>query len=279
MTKRAAFLQSFHTGRSESQRKAQLDAIYGGKTVEEYYADLPDTGEVVSINPSRSNAGNGSPRMGRKVTDKQAALILKLIAEKDLSNLKILAGQTVDPAKVPDMEIGRGSALIEKLFACPNKATHSTKITDQGSEKQRAFLASLMAQLNLSESDINSWGYKSISDAISHLLTVAKHAKPQVAKTDDLVGMWTDGKRIIRAYLNREKTRVLAKELIQEGNDYSFEYLGMAQYHVKGMRKMTLDEAKAFGTMTNTCCVCATELTDPDSQKKGIGPWCEKNFG
>jgi hypothetical protein len=102
--------------------------------------------------------------------------------------------------------------------------------------------------------------------------------KSEVKQDEIMEGMYTDGKRIIRAYSNREKSRILAKELIQEDDDYSFSYLGMAERFVKGMRRMTLDEAKAFGRMTETCCVCGIHLSDPDSQKKGIGPWCEKQF-
>lgn len=264
MTNRAAWLQAFHTGVSETQRQANIKA---------QAVDSTDTEpmDVKSINAPRS--GSGKPRQGKTVTDKQAALILKLLNEKDTTNLKILHGQTIEPDKIDSMEIGRGSALIEKLFACPNRPS-SVKITNQGSEKQRNYLASLMTQLNLSESDINGWGYKAIGDAITHLIQMTKAVKPQVTTTDDLTGMWTDGKRIIKAYLNREKTRVLAKELI-EG---SFEYLGMAQYHVKGMSKMTLDEAKQFGRDTGTCCQCGIELTDPESIAAGIGPICASKF-
>lgn len=261
---RAAWLQAFHTGVSESQRQENIKT---SAVTEKDSANSQDT------KSAPRNTGYGKPRQGKTVTEKQAALILSLLSQKDTTDLKILHGQTVDPANIGDMEIGRGSALIEKLFACPNKASDSTKITNQGSEKQKQFLTSLMTQLNLTESDINEWGYKSISDAISHLLQMTKVVKPQVS-IEDLTGVWTDGTRVIRAYNNQQKTRVLAKEW----NNGEFTYLGMAERFVKGMRKMTLEEAKQFGKTTLTCCVCGIELTDPESQDKGIGPVCESKF-
>jgi len=39
--------------------------------------------------------------------------------------------------------------------------------------------------------------------------------------------------------------------------------------------KMTLDEARAFGALYGTCCVCGRTLTDEKSIERGIGPVCE----
>ena len=39
--------------------------------------------------------------------------------------------------------------------------------------------------------------------------------------------------------------------------------------------RMTLEEAKAFGALYGTCCVCGRTLTDETSIANGIGPVCE----
>jgi hypothetical protein len=81
--------------------------------------------------------------------------------------------------------------------------------------------------------------------------------------------------RIFKAYMNRADTCLLVKELI----DGQFEYLGSAQYKLpKAAKRMTLDEAKAYGKLTGTCCQCGAKLTDETSIEAGIGPICEGKF-
>jgi hypothetical protein len=41
---------------------------------------------------------------------------------------------------------------------------------------------------------------------------------------------------------------------------------------------MTLDEAKAWGALYGTCCVCGRTLTNEDSIEAGIGPVCAGKF-
>ncbi|MEQ4716074.1 DUF6011 domain-containing protein [Nonomuraea sp. B19D2] len=41
---------------------------------------------------------------------------------------------------------------------------------------------------------------------------------------------------------------------------------------------LTLDEAKAFGKETGSCCICRRELTKQDSIDAGIGPVCAARF-
>jgi hypothetical protein len=65
--------------------------------------------------------------------------------------------------------------------------------------------------------------------------------------------------------------RLYAKELL----DGSFEYLpGGITTVGRTARKMTLDEAKAFGKLYGTCCKCGRTLTDEGSIAAGIGPVC-----
>jgi hypothetical protein len=61
----------------------------------------------------------------------------------------------------------------------------------------------------------------------------------------------------------------------------SFEYVGggRAVYNVtRECRRMTLDEAKSFGQLYGTCCMCGRTLTDEDSIAAGIGPICASKF-
>lgn len=96
------------------------------------------------------------------------------------------------------------------------------------------------------------------------------------------IGMYvTADERIFRVYKARSGMYLLVKRL--DGSDaagWSYTYIGpsRALNGLKGLRKMTLEEAKGWGKKTGTCCVCAAHLTDGESIDKGIGPVCERSF-
>ena len=71
------------------------------------------------------------------------------------------------------------------------------------------------------------------------------------------------------------RDRLYAKKLVFSGG---WEYEAGAIYRLKDSERMTLEQAKAFGTSTGLCCVCGIFLTDPKSVEQGIGPVCIKNF-
>jgi hypothetical protein len=86
---------------------------------------------------------------------------------------------------------------------------------------------------------------------------------------------------LYRVYPARaDRTRLLAKEIIVDGmlNHVTFEYAGAANRFVHPEGRLTLEEAKAFGQLYGYCCVCGTELTDPESIAAGIGPVCATKF-
>jgi hypothetical protein len=249
--------------------------------------NLTSDNDRATVEPVKTRNLNAGQKVGRgyvrKISSKQVWLINKLIAERDTTNIVLLPGQTLIPEEIPNMGVKGGTALIDKLFMCDEKpkpiANDSVKKELNGSARQIEWITK---GLNGKPSLLSEKGFTQEPDInklfISHNYSAKSVIKSEVKQDEIMEGMYTDGKRIIRAYSNREKSRILAKELIQEDDDYSFSYLGMAERFVKGMRRMTLDEAKAFGRMTETCCVCGIHLSDPDSQKKGIGPWCEKQF-
>jgi hypothetical protein len=292
---RASFLQAFHTATSETARKAWIESpefeaakadlpefLDEGPNGIDGTTSLPEDNRVRNLKAGQT-VGRGSVR---KITPAQAGFILKLINERDLTGLNILPGQTINPKEIPTMGVKGGSALIEKLLNCPIKSrpiasNDSVRNTIQGSEKQIAWITkTLIPERNLAESDITNMfvrtQYKA-SAIISELLAMPKAQKANNTAKEPLTeGMYvTTDNKIFKVYENQEHTRILCKELI----DGSFEYLGMAQYKLpKDARKMTLDEAKAYGKVTGTCCVCSRRLTDEGSIEAGIGPVCASKF-
>lgn len=59
---------------------------------------------------------------------------------------------------------------------------------------------------------------------------------------------------------------------------FRFEYDRGAIFRLSATDKMSLDDAKAFGRNTGTCCVCGRELTNAASIAAGIGPICANRF-
>lgn len=63
-----------------------------------------------------------------------------------------------------------------------------------------------------------------------------------------------------------------------DGGGWSFEYAKGAMRFIKPEHKMTLEQAKEFGALYGTCCVCGRTLTNEDSIEAGIGPVCASKF-
>lgn len=74
---------------------------------------------------------------------------------------------------------------------------------------------------------------------------------------------------IVKVQQSRNSGRLYGKVLDDEGH---FEYEPKAVREV--VRKLTLEEAAAYGRRTGVCCNCGRELTDPASIEAGIGPVC-----
>jgi hypothetical protein len=84
-------------------------------------------------------------------------------------------------------------------------------------------------------------------------------------------GMYKVGEDIFKVYRTRETDTLVTKTLTEDG----FEYTGKRPLKfITAEHRMTLDEAKAYGKVTSTCCVCARKLTHEDSIAAGIGPRC-----
>jgi predicted membrane-bound dolichyl-phosphate-mannose-protein mannosyltransferase len=84
-------------------------------------------------------------------------------------------------------------------------------------------------------------------------------------------GMYRVGDDIFKVYRTRERDILVTKQLV-EG---VFEYTGKKPLSfITAEHRMTLDEAKEYGKVTGTCCVCGRKLTNEASIADGIGPVC-----
>ena len=73
--------------------------------------------------------------------------------------------------------------------------------------------------------------------------------------------------------------RLYAKALVEDGNGgWTFEYAPGAIKNLSAATRLTLEEAKRFGVLYGTCCVCGRTLTNEESIAAGIGPICAGKF-
>lgn len=62
------------------------------------------------------------------------------------------------------------------------------------------------------------------------------------------------------------------------GRQWGFEFAPGAMAKLSEETQMSLEQAKEFGALYGTCCVCGRTLTNEASIEAGIGPVCAKGF-
>jgi len=73
--------------------------------------------------------------------------------------------------------------------------------------------------------------------------------------------------------------RLYAKRLVLNSDGgVHFEYAAGAVRMLTIQDRMSIEDAKAFGVLYGTCCVCGRTLTDEVSIANGIGPVCAKRY-
>lgn len=70
-----------------------------------------------------------------------------------------------------------------------------------------------------------------------------------------------------------------AKRLTQvSGGKFRFEYARGFVFELRSEHKLSLEQAKEFGALYGSCCVCGRTLTRESSIAAGIGPVCATKF-
>lgn len=194
---------------------------------------------------------------------------------------------TYEPPKASDKQVAFIRSLLDErdLFASPKffdavNAMDATELADyiNGLKMEAGRLNKTQASLWISA--LTDLPRKERADSRS------RNAEPEA-------GMYTANGNVFRVYLGQQSGRMLVKQLVDGGGEpinmatlsephhpgYSYEYLGAATYRLPADAKpLPLEQAKEFGKMTGTCCVCARRLDVPESVEAGIGPVCAKRL-
>lgn len=190
-----------------------------------------------------------------------------------------------------DMGLKQAQPELFVPVAQPQAVTEATPQPDAATGKQLNFLGDLCNQLRdnhhttvhqIEVAMEKGLSRDQASRCIDGLVELRKHTPKQQANTNSEpeAGMYrlADG-AIVRVYLGQNSGKMLAKQLVSEGEHHSYEYMGKATRFVDSTTaKLTLAEAKEFGRMTGTCCCCARRLDVPESVEAGIGPVCARKL-
>lgn len=153
--------------------------------------------------------------------------------------------------------------------------------------KQLAYIERLRQERGL-ETTVNylaTLTKKEASDAIETLLATPKAAPAQHpdAQPKDVTftapeGMHKVGDEIFKVQRAVHGSGHLYCKRLIPGEGYgakaTFVYAPGFMKNLSAATKMTLEEAKAFGALYGTCCVCGRTLTNEESIAAGIGPIC-----
>ncbi len=264
---RASILQAFHSGISESQRKANIEAHQITNTPTTVTVGADESGH--RSKPAGQLSGRG---VVRTISSKQVKFILSLIKSRDLSNLNILPGQTIDPAKVHTMGIKGGSALIEKLLNCPELP--KINAVRMPSTAQLNLMRSKNAQAGypVSETDINTVTFAEVNEFLTHMNTIIDSRKKEIQATITEGAYWYNG-LIARVQKSRNSNHLYAK-LQKHKDSKEFIFIPGLINQLKKEDMLSLDDMKMFAQQYACCADCGRNLTNPESVERGVGPIC-----
>lgn len=160
----------------------------------------------------------------------------------------------------------------------------ATTAEPAATEKQVSFIQKLRQERGLEPiGSFDLWTKKAASYEISRLLDMPKEPKPQAASSEepeDGIYYVEATNEIYKVYkMVHGSGRQGVKRLDHGDQEGRFTYLGLASRKLpKEARKMSLEEAKAFGRLYGFCIRCGATLTDEESIAAGIGPVCAGKF-
>jgi hypothetical protein len=240
--------------------------------------------------PRGNGTGTGASKTARPATERQLALIASLAAER-----------------IHDLDVNRpltardASSVIDALFSAPRKDGGNTS-TQAPTERQLAYLDKLLAEKD------HGWGEDEVAavradkakaskaiDALQGMPRKSAEARKAAAASSGQVtedGMYrTPDDEIYKVQravngsgnLYAKLLVKLDEPIIKRGKLtwYEFEYASGAIRKLRPEWKMSLEEAKEWGALYGSCCVCGATLTDDSaggSIEQGIGPVCASKF-
>lgn len=265
---------------------ADMDAHLKGQGLDPFAYAQENILEAERTRYATPGAASGRGTV-RKASAAQVGLIKRLMAERVTTSLVRLPGSE----DVDNISLRGASDLIERLMACPMKATATPANLATPAQVGYAVKLAERKGLATTEADFAAMGRRDISQAIDMMKGMADAPKTPAQEAATVTeGMYRDpatGDIFKVQVAHHGSGNLYAKKLVKleepttkRGKEvaYEFQYATGAIRRIQPEWKMTLEEAKEWGQLYGVCCRCGAILTDEKSQAKGIGPWCEANF-
>jgi hypothetical protein len=257
---RASILQAFHSGISETQRRANIEA----------HANKTDYNPAVKVtNTPEVTTSTATVTTGVKISAKQEKFILSLINSRDTSKLTILGNQTIEPSQLKFMSMSAGRALIEKLLNCPQK--HSVRMPTEA-QFNLMTRKHIEAGSPISETDIKDITFAQVNEFLAHMDTIIQaNNSTKIEKSSITPGAyWYNGK-IARVQKSQQSGKLYAK--LQTTGD-CFEYVPGLIYKLDPKDMLSISDMQKFAQAYGQCGDCGKKLTNKISIARGIGPVC-----
>lgn len=222
--------------------------------------------------------GSGTGRVADPASDKQIGYIKTLVGQHDTSKIGTFPARTLAQIEAgEEVSKGRASKLIEVLKRQPKQIgeTHpaATPAGPAASAAQLGFLRTLAEEQG--EEVRTSYTKQEASDEITRMLEAREEAKKTAVRTPATEGMYKKDGEIYKVQIAVHGSgRPYAKKLVEVDGEWEFVRAPGMVNRLTSANKMTLEEAKEFGKLYGTCCVCGRTLTKEESIAEGIGPVC-----
>ena len=162
----------------------------------------------------------------------------------------------------------------------------ATTTARPASEKQIAFIKNLLAERpSFDRSSLphpDTMTTRDASRVIDALKAMPRETKKDAPSTPAITeaGMYMKDGVIFKVQKAVHGSGHLYAKKLAGGvtEDFYFEYAPGVVKTLSPSDKMTLEQAKEFGALYGTCCVCGRTLTDENSIEAGIGPVCANKF-
>lgn len=241
---------------------------------EQYKTEIREAQTVERV--ARQTPGNGV--VADPASDKQIAYITSLATQHDTSKIGTFPRRTLDQIqRGEEVSKRRASSLIEVLRRQPKAQAEihqaDTPAGPAATPAQLGFLRTLCSEQG--EEVRTSYTKSEASDEIERLLKNREESKTRTSGKAAEEGMYKKDGEIYKIQIAVHGSgRPYAKKLVEVDGEWEFVKAPGMQFRLTAKDKMTLEEAKEFGKLYGTCCVCGRTLTKEESIAEGIGPVC-----
>lgn len=240
------------------------------------------------------SAGSARRTVADPASEAQISFIQRLAAERETDKIGTFPARTL--AEIQDgKEVSktRASGLITALKNALVRTDAEVPAGPLATAPQVRLIEQMAGEQGRTLPDLATLTKAAASALITDMMEVRNNptaARPEVQTAPQITdGMYRtpDGEIYKVQVAVHGSGRLYAKKLVElevprelkKGTrTHEFAYEAGALQKLTPEMKMTLDQAKEWGSLYGTCCKCGLTLTDEKSIAAGIGPICSESF-